>query len=107
VVRASVLDDTRPSVAYAISRQVGGAVVRNRLRRQLRVACSELAAAGRLEPVPHLIVVRPEAAGADMTTLRDALSAACARLPQPARPGASADGIASSDQSHTNDRSGQ
>lgn len=104
VVRAVVPHDSRPSAAYAISRQVGGAVVRNRLRRQLRVACSELETAGRLEPVPHLIVVRPEAAGADMTTLRDALSAACARLP---RLDASADPIASGDQSPAADRSEQ
>ncbi len=34
---------SRPEVAYAISRRVGNAVVRNRIRRRLRAIISELA----------------------------------------------------------------
>jgi ribonuclease P protein component len=81
VLRAGVPGSTRPAVAYAISRKVGSAVVRNRLRRQLRVVCRELAADGALDAAAYLVVVRPEAAGAPMTELRTALSSACGRLP--------------------------
>ncbi|WP_371748986.1 ribonuclease P protein component [Aquihabitans sp. G128] len=35
-----------PRVAYAITKRVGGAVVRNRLRRRLRAICADLARPG-------------------------------------------------------------
>ncbi|MCU1496202.1 MAG: ribonuclease protein component [Acidimicrobiales bacterium] len=52
-----------PRVAYAITKRVGGAVVRNRLRRRLRAICAELARDGSV-PVPAgalLISAGPEA----------------------------------------------
>jgi len=103
VLRAGVPGSTRPAVAYAISRKVGSAVVRNRLRRQLRVVCSELAADGRLDPAAYLVVVRPEAAGAPMSVLRDAMTAACRRLPDFVAP--AAEPIAPVDTSDLVDRS--
>ena len=71
----------RPAVAFAISRRVGGAVVRNRLRRQLRVASSDAADRAELGPGWYLVMVAPDAAGADMTTLSGHLRAALLRLP--------------------------
>jgi ribonuclease P protein component len=53
---------SRPEVAYAITRQVGSAVVRNRLRRRLRAILSEQAAS---LPV-GAYVVRTGPAGASM-----------------------------------------
>lgn len=103
MLRAGVPGSTRPAVAYAISRKVGSAVVRNRLRRQLRVVCSELAADGRLDPAAYLVVVRPEAAGAPMSVLRDAMTAACRRLPDFVAP--AAEPIAPVDTSDLVDRS--
>lgn len=49
-----------PQVAYAIGRKVGGAVVRNRLRRRLRAIVSELAP--QLAPGAYLVGAAPEAA---------------------------------------------
>lgn len=80
VVRAAAPARDRPAVAYAISRKVGGAVVRNRLRRQLRVAALELQADGCFAPRAHLVVVRPEAVGSSLATLRRRLGEALERL---------------------------
>ncbi|MHB1140110.1 MAG: ribonuclease P protein component [Microthrixaceae bacterium] len=84
VVRARVPDRDRPAIAYAISRKVGGAVVRNRLRRQLRAAALEVHSDGVLAPRAHLVVVRPDAAGASYAALRTALGEALRRLGPPA-----------------------
>jgi ribonuclease P protein component len=48
-----------PQVAYAIGRKVGGAVVRNRLRRRLRAIVAELAPA--LRPGAYLLGATAEA----------------------------------------------
>ncbi|CAN5206934.1 hypothetical protein BH24ACT1_BH24ACT1_04090 [soil metagenome] len=70
-----------PRVAYAVGRQVGSAVVRNRVRRRLRVAAAELATAGALAPGNYLVIASPATARATFTTLRSELSRACAGLP--------------------------
>lgn len=58
-----------PRVAYAISRKVGGAVVRNRLRRRLRAI---VARPDRAWPSgDYLIAVRPEAAALSFDELRE------------------------------------
>jgi ribonuclease P protein component len=44
-----------PRAGFAIARQAGGAVVRNRVRRRLRAALRELAAAGRLPAGTYLL----------------------------------------------------
>ena len=50
-------------VAYAIGRKVGPAVVRNRLRRQLRSAVRDLdRSTGGLPAGAYLVTLRPEAA---------------------------------------------
>jgi ribonuclease P protein component len=49
------LPDVPPRVAYTVDRHVGGAVVRNRVRRRLRAAVHE--AAGLLEP-GHTYMIR-------------------------------------------------
>jgi ribonuclease P protein component len=96
LVRNQVVRVDQAAVAYAIPRTVGSAVVRNRLRRQLRVAMSDLEQVGELAPAAYLIVVRPGARGADMRALREWLRAACDGLPPMA--------IGGSDDSTTSDR---
>jgi ribonuclease P protein component len=59
-----------PRVAYAVGRAVGGAVVRNRLRRQLRALTASVARAGGLPPGWYLIGASAAAAGLDAATLR-------------------------------------
>ena len=80
MVRVPRPGSDRPAVAYAISRKVGTAVVRNRLRRQLRVAASAASAAGVLESGSYLVVVGASAAGTDMTTLCGHLESAAGAL---------------------------
>ena len=65
-----------PCVAFAIGRAVGPAVVRNRIRRRLRAALTELAPA----PGTYLVSVEPAAARRSYAELRDDLAAAFAQL---------------------------
>ena len=55
-----------PRVAFAIGRKVGGAVVRNRLRRRLRAIAAELG----LPPGAYLIAAGPAAATLAFPDLR-------------------------------------
>jgi len=65
-------DPSEPTrVAYTVGRRVGGAVVRNRVRRRLRAATVEAGAS--LRPGPYLIGVGPEAAQSSYGELRAAL----------------------------------
>jgi ribonuclease P protein component len=63
-----------PQVGYAIGRKVGGAVVRNRLRRRLRAIVADLAP--QLGPGVHLIGVAAPAASLSFHELRAAVAEA-------------------------------
>ena len=66
----------QPCVAFAISRRVGPAVVRNRLRRRLRDEMAALAKADRLPVGAYLIGLAPAAAELDGPILREHLRTA-------------------------------
>lgn len=51
-----------PRAGFAVGRQVGGAVVRNRVRRRLRAGLRHLLAEGALPPGTYLVGARTEAA---------------------------------------------
>lgn len=56
---ATFLEESPPAgirVAYAIPKRVGGAVVRNRVKRRLRAVVAELAADSDLVPVGALLI---------------------------------------------------
>jgi ribonuclease P protein component len=53
--------DGPPRVAFAVSRRVGSAVVRNRVRRRLREGCRQLAREGALPAGAYLVQVGPAA----------------------------------------------
>jgi len=59
VTFAPAVKPAPPQVAYAIGRRVGGAVVRNRLRRRMRAIVADTA--GELAPGAYLVGVAPEA----------------------------------------------
>ncbi|MGH9151312.1 MAG: ribonuclease P protein component [Acidimicrobiales bacterium] len=63
-----------PRVAYAVGRAVGGAVVRNRLRRRLRAAVFELGPD--LRPGAYLVGAAPEAASLPYGELKAMVSGA-------------------------------
>ena len=67
-----------PRVAFAISRTVGGAVRRNRIRRRLRAALRELQAAGRLPAGAYLLGGRAELADLPWSALVELLEATIA-----------------------------
>jgi ribonuclease P protein component len=70
-----------PRVAYTVSRRVGGAVVRNRVRRRLRAIVEEEAA--RLPSGAYLIGVAPTVASASFGELRSCMRQAFDKLALP------------------------
>jgi ribonuclease P protein component len=60
-----------PQVAFAISRKVGGAVVRNRSRRRVRAILAERHHAGRLAPGAYLVHVTAPLDAVPFTDLHD------------------------------------
>ena len=71
-------------VAYAISRRVGGAVVRNQVRRRLRAVVGELQP--QLRPGVYLVGAAPEAASTPYRELRAAVGEAVAAVTQAPAP---------------------
>ena len=65
-----------PHVAYAVSKKVGTAVVRNRVRRRLRAVMATLGTDDGLEPGLYLVGVRPDVVDLDARALRARLTAA-------------------------------
>ena len=63
---------SRPAVAFAIGRSVGGAVDRNRLRRRIRAILADL----ELAPGTYLVSAGPAATRLDQTELRAQLAEA-------------------------------
>lgn len=60
-----------PRVAYAMTKRVGGAVVRNRLRRRLRAVVAEQARSGRVPSGALLISAGPDAVRRQPDELRN------------------------------------
>jgi len=71
IVRLNRPDADGPVVAFSIPRRVGGAVRRNRLRRQLRAVLAEFADSGELGGDALLVIVSPHGEWPNYTALRD------------------------------------
>jgi ribonuclease P protein component len=63
-----------PRAAFAVGRKVGGAVVRNRLRRRLRHVLAEQA--GAMRPGAYLVAAGPAAVGLSPEELRTTVTSA-------------------------------
>jgi ribonuclease P protein component len=84
---------SRSEVAYAISRRVGNAVVRNRTRRRLRAIISELAPF--LPTGAYVVRVGPEGPALDFNELKVTMRQALEKATRSARRSApSQDGVA-------------
>lgn len=64
-------------VAFGIGRRLGGAVVRNRVRRRLRQIMRDMSRDGRLSPGAYLVVAWPEVVETPYRELEQLLQAAC------------------------------
>jgi len=78
--------DGRCSVAFAIGRRTGSAVVRNRIRRRLRALLDELAPTGVVPTGALLLSAGPAVATAPFPTVRRDLLSALARAQRPVEP---------------------
>jgi ribonuclease P protein component len=74
------LAPTRPRVAFAFGRTLGPAVVRNRLRRQLRAMLQVESSAAALPPGMYLFGARPGAESRSFTELQFDLAQLIRRL---------------------------
>lgn len=67
-------DDQAPRVGYTVTKKVGNAVVRNRVRRRLREAVRTDAAAAMAPGHDYVIVGREDVLHADFDVIRTELS---------------------------------
>ena len=79
------VDPGEARVGYAIGRRVGGAVVRNRLRRRVRAVLAELDRTDQIPPGAYLVGAEPEAVQMTFAELRDSLHRAIGQLREESR----------------------
>ena len=63
-------------VGYTVSKKVGGAVVRNRMKRRFRALAAELLPAAGVTGADHVLIGRPSGIERDFSLLRDELARA-------------------------------
>ena len=75
--RADGTDDLR--VGFTVTKKIGGAVVRNRMKRRFRALARELLPEGGLAGADHVLIGRAGGVERDFGLLRDELAKALAR----------------------------
>jgi ribonuclease P protein component len=72
--------DPAKRVGFTVTKKIGGAVVRNRMKRRLRALARELLPAGGMPGADHVLIGRSGGIERDFTLLRQELANALDRL---------------------------
>ena len=70
-------------VGFTVTKKIGGAVVRNRMKRRFRALARELVPTKGLAGADHVIIGRSKGVERDFSLLRSEPSQALDRLPKP------------------------
>ena len=80
LVRDRADGDPAKRVGFTVTKKIGGAVVRNRMKRRLRALARELLPAGGLPGSDHVLIGRSGGIERDFAQLRQELASALQRL---------------------------
>ena len=80
LVRARADGDPTMRVGYTVTKKIGGAVVRNRMKRRLRALARELLPTGGVQGADHILIGRAGGVERDFSLLRGELQRALAKL---------------------------
>ena len=72
--------DPTKRVGFTVTKKIGGAVVRNRMKRRLRALARELLPAGGMAGADHVLIGRSGGTERDFALLRQELASALERL---------------------------
>jgi len=87
LVRPRGDDDPVPGVGYTVTRKIGGAVVRNRMKRRFRALAREVLAEAAVPGADHVLIGRGGGVERDFARLCEELRQALARAARPAPEG--------------------
>ena len=73
-------DDPTMRVGFTVTKKIGGAVVRNRMKRRLRALAREFLPSGGFAGADHVLIGRSGGIERPFASLRDELSRALAKL---------------------------
>jgi ribonuclease P protein component len=78
-VRDRADDDATARVGFTVTKKIGNAVIRNRMKRRLRALARELLPANGVAGADHVLIGRSGGVERDFATLRDELVRALAK----------------------------
>jgi ribonuclease P protein component len=73
-------------IGYTVTKKIGGAVVRNRMKRRFRALARELLPSGGIEGADHVLIGRAGGVERDFSALRSELQKALVKMAKPVRP---------------------
>ena len=80
LVRDRADGDPAKRVGFTVTKKIGGAVVRNRMKRRLRALAREMLPAGGFAGADHVLIGRAGGIERDFSMLRQELARALAKL---------------------------